>query len=124
MAELEKALAAIAAQQQKHKQGTAPWCVGEQLKEMLRDQPEAAGLVAADLEQDGMGLADCERKIAAFAKAHRSGGVGFCGPADAERIIREFYGMPERPKREERREPEPAAEKKPARRAVRLTDFL
>lgn len=121
MAELEKALAAIAAQQKKHKQGTAPWCVGEQLKEMLRDRPEAAGIVAADLEQDGMGLADCEQKIAAFAKEHRSGNVGFCGPADAERIIREFYGMPAR---EERREPEPAAEKKPARRAVRLTDFL
>lgn len=118
--ELEKALALIEAQQGRMAKGSAPWCVGEQLKEMLRDQPEAAGIVAADLEQAGMGLAECERKIADFAKAHKQGSVGFCGPQDAERIIREFYGMPAAGnEREQAGKAAPAA-----RRTIRLTDFL
>ena len=118
--ELEKALALIEAQQGRMAKGSAPWCVGEQLKEMLRDQPEAAGIVAADLEQAGMGLAECERKIADFAKAHKQGSIGFCGPQDAERIIREFYGMPAAGnEREQAGKAAPAA-----RRTIRLTDFL
>ena len=118
--EREKALALIEAQQGRMAMGSAPWCVGEQLKEMLRDQPEAAGIVAADLEQAGMGLAECERKIADFAKAHKQGSVGFCGPQDAERIIREFYGMPAAGnEREQAGKAAPAA-----RRTIRLTDFL
>lgn len=120
MKELEKALALIEAQQGRMAKGSAPWCVGEQLKEMLRDQPEAAGIVAADLEQAGMGLAECERKIADFAKAHKQGSGGFCGPQDAERIIREFYGMPAAGnEREQAGKAAPAA-----RRTIRLTDFL
>lgn len=125
MTELQNTLDMITAQQAKHRQGSAPWCVGEQLKDILRAQPEAADLVAKDLEQNGMGLADCEKKIAAFANDHRQGSVGFCGPADADRIIREFYGMPERSKT-----PSPIA---PAgtqaaastrRKIIRLEDFL
>lgn len=120
MKELEKALALIEAQQGRMAKGSASWCVGEQLKEMLRDQPEAAGIVAADLEQAGMGLAECERKIADFAKAHKQGSIGFCGPQDAERIIREFYGMPAAGnEREQAGKAAPAA-----RRTIRLTDFL
>lgn len=122
MKELEKALALIEAQQGRMAKGSAPWCVGEQLKEMLRDQPEAAGIVAADLEQAGMGLAECERKIADFAKAHKQGSVGFCGPQDAERIIREFYGMPAAGN--EREQAGKAAPPPAARRTIRLTDFL
>lgn len=121
MTDITTVLDKIAVQQNHHKKGSAPWCVGEQLKDILRAQPEAAELVAQDLDQKGMGLADCEKKIAAFAKANSQGNVGFCGPADAERIIREFYGLPAR-----REEPAaPVAAHAPARRrTIRLADFL
>lgn len=121
MTDLNTVLDKITAQQSQYKKGSAPWCVGEQLKDILRAQPEAADLVAKDLEQKGMGLADCEKKIAAFAKENRQGNMGFCGPADADRIIREFYGLPAR--REDTIPPAgvPAPTR---RRTIRLADFM
>lgn len=123
MTHLQTALDKITAQQATHKQGSAPWCVGEQLKDILRAQPEIAELVANDLDQTGMGLADCEKKIAAFANDHRQGSVGFCGPADSDRIIRAFYGLPEAPAATSPTSPavpSPA----PRRKTIRLADFL
>lgn len=123
MTHLQTALDKITAQQATHKQGSAPWCVGEQLKDILRIKPEIAELVANDLDQTGMGLADCEKKIAAFANDHRQGSVGFCGPADSDRIIRAFYGLPEAPAATfptSPAVPSPA----PRRKTIRLADFL
>lgn len=125
MTELQTALDKIIAQQGKHKQGSAPWCVGEQLKDILRAQPETAELVVHDLDQTGMGLADCEKKIAAFANDHRQGSVGFCGPADADRIIRAFYGLPARSETPYPIAPAGTQTAAPARRKIiRLEDFL
>lgn len=121
MTDITAVLDKITAQQNQHKKGTAPWCVGEQLKDILRDQPDVANLIAQDLEQKGMGIADCEKKIAAFAKSNSQGNVGFCGLADADRIIREFYGLPAR--REESAAPA-AAPAPTRRRTIRLADFM
>lgn len=77
MTDLNTVLDKITAQQSQYKKGSAPWCVGEQLKDILRVQPDAAELVAQDLEQKGMGLADCEKQIAAFAKSNSQGNVGY-----------------------------------------------
>lgn len=123
MTNLQTALDKITAQQGKHKQGSATWCVGEQLKDILRAQPEIAELVVHDLDQTGMSLADCEKKIAAFAQDHRQGSVGFCGPADSDRIIRAFYGLPEAPaviSPTSLAVPSPA----PRRKTIRLADFM
>lgn len=94
MNDLQKALSLIEAQQKKAGAGTPAWCVGQQLADILNGQPAAAQIVAEDLGTTGMGIADCEKKIAEFASKNRTGNVGFCGPADADRIIREFYGIP------------------------------
>ncbi len=124
---MEKALEMIAAQQERLKQGTAPWYVGEQLKDIVRTTPGAAELVAQDLAVKGMELVECEKKIAAFAKQHRTGNMGFCGPADADRIIREFYGLPAaavalQPEKQE--PPAPVGENKPPRQTLNLLDFM
>ena len=124
-ANLQTALNKIDEQQKKFKQGSAPWCVGEQLKDMLRENATGAGIVAMDIDQKGMGLADCEKKIAAFAQAHRQGRVGFCGPADADRIIREFYGLPARSETPYPIAPAGTQTAAPARRKIiQLEDFL
>ena len=130
MSDLERAVELIEAQQKEVTETDAAWFVGEQLKDMLHARPEAAGIVAADLAQKGMGIADCEKKIDAFAQKHRKGNRGVCGPKDSDRIIREFYGIPaggvEPPAAPAERDA--AAEKptreRPARRAIRLADFL
>lgn len=82
---------------QKGLEDTDAFAVGEQLKELCED-PACAGLVAKDLEIKGMGLKDCAAKIKAYADKHRvKGSSCVCVPPDvAERIIREFYGLPGR----------------------------
>lgn len=84
--------------QQKGKEDTTIFMVGEQLKDICRADPTCAEIVAQDLAQKEMSIEACEKKIKAHAdklakeKKHRSVGVS---PAAAEKIIREFYGLPE-----------------------------
>ena len=121
MNDLQKALSLIEAQQKKAGAGTPAWCVGQQLADILNGQPAAAQIVAEDLGHKGMGIADCENKIAKFASKNRTGNVGFCGPADADRIIREFYGIPKLEIITAKTQA-PTAERR--RKAIRLEDFL
>ena len=93
-AEQTAALAAIAAQQPKTR--SAIWMVGEQLKDMVRAEPGIAELLLADLAGKGMGLADAEQQIAAAARKNKVGNVGVVTPAEAEDILRSFYGLPPR----------------------------
>ena len=93
MSKLYDAIDAISAQQPKER--TAVWMVGEQLKDILRGEPDLAELVLRDMDQKGMSLADCEKKIKAHADQHRTGNFACVSPAEAETIIREFYGLAE-----------------------------
>lgn len=93
-AEQTAALAAIAAQQPKER--SAIWMVGEQLKDMVRAEPGIAALLLADLAGKGMGLADAEQQIAAAARKNKVGNCGVVTPAEAEDILRSFYGLPPR----------------------------
>lgn len=92
--EVQEILQKIEQQQKPLKAGSAPWCVGEQLKDIVRTAASAvAEIIGTDLDCAGMGIVDCEKKIADFAKANKQGYTGFCGPQDADRIVREFYGV-------------------------------
>lgn len=91
----EKAIAALEAQQAKVKPRSAQWMAGEQLKEICRREPASAELVAQDLEQPAMSIVEAEKKIKAFADKHKTGSFSCVTPAEAERILREFYGLPE-----------------------------
>lgn len=82
----------IAAQQGKER--SAVWLLGEQLKDLLRCEPEHREMVERDLELPAMSLAECEKKIKAYADQHRTGNFACVTPAEAEEIIRSFYGLP------------------------------
>lgn len=81
--------------QQKGKENTAVWMVGEQLKDICRSDPHCAEIVAQDLENKDMSLDKAEKKIKAYADTHRKGNCAVVPPDVAEGIIREFYGLPE-----------------------------
>lgn len=89
---LQKALDVITAAQPKN-EGPV-WMVGEQLKDILRAEPQHAQLVLDDFTAQKTPLADCEKKIEGYARAHRSGNGGCCTPKAAEKIIREHFGIP------------------------------
>ena len=91
MSMLETALGRIKAQQPK--EHTPVWMVGEQLKDMLRANPQWAEMLAQDLEIKEMSLAECEKKIKAYADGHKTGNFACVTPLEAESIIRDFYGL-------------------------------
>lgn len=84
--------------QQKGKEGTAVYGVGEQLKDICRRTQGAAELVLRDLDVEEMSIDKCEKKIKERAdELHKKkGGSSVCvTPAEADGIIRKFYGIPD-----------------------------
>lgn len=115
MSVIQDAIAAIEGQQPKER--SAVWMVGEQLKDMIRGDEAAAALLLTDLTQnEDMTLAAAEKKIAERAKKNKVGSCGCVTPAEAEDILREFFGLPARGA-----VAEPKAER---RKVVDLADFL
>ena len=95
MNEMQQAFDIIRQQQAKLPEYSPAVMVGHQLMDLLKMQPEAAGFVLHDLQGKGMGIADCEQRIEAWADEHKKGGSCVCVPPDtAEQIIRKFYGIP------------------------------
>ena len=69
--------------------------VGEQLKEICAGDPHCAELVSRDLEGKEMSLEKAASKIKAYAdKQPRKGNCVCVPPNVAEKILREFYGLP------------------------------
>ena len=91
---MDKAMEAIGAQQAKVKARSAPWMVGEQLKDMIRREPGIGELIAQDLTSGGMSLEKAEVKIKTFADKHRTGTFACVTPAEAEGVLREYFGLP------------------------------
>lgn len=83
----------IEAQQKKEKGRTAAWMVGEQLRDIARREPESAELLDKDLDIPEMSIQAAEKKIEAYADAHKTGNFACVTPIEAERILREFYGL-------------------------------
>lgn len=80
--------------QQKGKEDTAAWMVGEQLKDICAADPHCAELVSNDLDDKSMSIQAAEKKIKAYADGHKKGNFSCVPPNVAEKIIREFYGLP------------------------------
>lgn len=90
-----EAVALIEEQQKKTKERSAQWMVGEQLKDICRMEPASAELLARDLKSENMSIIEAEKKIKAFADKHIVDKSSCVAPIEADRILREFYGLPE-----------------------------
>lgn len=91
---IERAIAMLEEQQAKVPARSPQWMVGEQLKDLCRQEPHCAELIAQDLENEAMSITEAEKKIKAFADGHKTGSFACVTPAEADRILREFYGLP------------------------------
>lgn len=96
MSWLERAVQAVEAQQEKVKEHSAPWMVGEQLKDICRMEPASAELIAQDLGNESMSIVEAEKKIKAYADSHKTGNSSCVPPVESDRILREFYGLASR----------------------------
>lgn len=90
---IEKAVGLIEEQQKAVKERSAQWMVGEQLKDMCRREPEYAELLYQDLQVKEMSITEAEKKIKAFADKNKTGNFACVTPMEADRILREFYGL-------------------------------
>lgn len=119
----EEAIKRIEEQQAKLKEGSAPWVVGEQLKDICRHEPKSAELIAQDLQVESMSIAEAEKRIKAFSDKNVGKGKFFCvTPVEADRILREFYGLPAASAEEEMpMAAEPAAD---SGKLIDIRDFL
>lgn len=82
-------------QQSKVPERSAPWMVAEQLMDLCRREPDSAELIAQDLDNPDMSIVEAEKRIKAFADKHKTGNFSCVAPDQAERILREFYGLRE-----------------------------
>lgn len=86
------------ASQQQGKENTDVFMVGEQLKDICRNNSKAAELVLADLDVKEMSLEKCAAEIKKEADRLHKENKGKCiciPPNVAEGIIKKFYGIPD-----------------------------
>lgn len=112
----ELAVKLLEDQQAKVAPRSPQWMVGEQLKDICRREPQSAELIAQDLENPAMSITEAEKRIKAFADSHKTGNFACVTPAESDRILRKFYGLPDPAS-----EPDP---KGPGAEIINLADFL
>lgn len=112
----------IIEQQQKGRENTPAFMIGEQLKEIAAREPASAELLEKDLIVAGMGLDGAAKKLQEYADANHKTAKCFCiTPIKAEEILREFYGLP---KREEKRNEAVSLSDEKEMGRIDLSDFL
>lgn len=121
MDQVEKAIAAITEQQKAVRQRGPQWMVAEQLKDICRREPASAEILLQDLTVRKMSIMAAEKKIKAFADKQKVGDFAGVTGAEAEEILREFYGLPKAGQEVSGEEP---AVPKGDSGLIDLTDFL
>lgn len=94
----EEAIRKLREQRDRFPAHSAPRMVAEQLTDICRMEPASAAILLPDLDNPEMSVARAEAKIHAYADSlHKEvRGSGVCvSVAEAEKILREFYGLPD-----------------------------
>ena len=94
---IQEAISKLQEQQSRFQARSPQWMVAQQLMDLVRAEPQCAEILAQDLKVEAMSITEAEKKIKAFADAHKTGGFACVTPEESDRILREFYGLPPRP---------------------------
>lgn len=87
----------IIEKQQKGHENEPRFMIGEQLKEIADREPLSEKLLERDLEIPEMSLEAAEKHFQEYADKNHKGAKTFCiTPIVAERILRDFYGLPQK----------------------------
>ena len=93
---IQEAINKLREQQSRVKERSPQWMVAQQLMDLCRAEPQCAEILARDLEVEAMSITEAEKRIKAFADSHKTGNFSCVTPAESDRILREFYGLPPR----------------------------
>ena len=96
MNDVLKKLCEIIEEQRKGHEDEPIFMIGEQLKEIAERESACAEILERDLLVDGMGLEGAAKALKKYADKHSNKRGCFCiSPKVAEKILREFDGLPE-----------------------------
>ena len=85
----------IITNQQKGHEAEPRFMIGEQLKEIAEREPFSAELLERDLQIEEMNLEAVEKHFQEYANKNRKQAKVFCiTPIVADKLLREFYGLP------------------------------
>lgn len=83
--------------QQRGKENTPAFMIGEQLKDIIRENPDAAEIIGADLDISEMNLDAAAAVFKQYSDKHRAGKSCFCITPDiADKLLHDFYKIPEK----------------------------
>lgn len=115
-------LETLIADQQRGHEGKPRYMIGEQLKEIAARSAFCAELLEHDLEVPEMNLEAAERKLQEYADKNHGSARSFCITPDvAEKILREFYHLPEA---DDLAQPGAVPAGQPSQIHVDLADFI
>lgn len=80
------------------KENRPEWMIGQQLIDMIKADERIAPIIGEDLQNPGMSLEKCAEAMKKRADEIHSKTKGNCvciTPAEAEKVIRKFYGLPD-----------------------------
>lgn len=89
----EQAITKLREQQSKVKARSAQWMVAKQLMDICRHEPASAELIAQDLDNPELSIEKAERQIKALADKNKQGSFSCVTPAEADEVLRKFYGL-------------------------------
>ncbi|MBP3412867.1 MAG: hypothetical protein J6K89_06360 [Oscillospiraceae bacterium] len=95
----QRAIAEIEKQQKKLPEYSTAYAVGEQLKDICRNEPASAELLANDLQVKEMDLTHADKKIYEYGKTLMKGKSGQLGlnAMAVDKVLRDFYKLPDKP---------------------------
>lgn len=115
-------LETLIADQQRGHEGKPRYMIGEQLKEIAARSAFISDLLEHDLEVPEMSLEAAERKLQEYADKNHGSARSFCITPDvAEKILREFYHLPEA---DDLAQPGAVPAGQPSQIHVDLADFI
>lgn len=118
-------LCEMIANQQKGKENTPAFMIGEQLKDMARVQPGIVELLKQDLEVPEMSLESAAKKLQEYADKNHGKANSFCiTPKVAEDILRKFYGLPAPAQEQQEQAPTVNISSVESSTHIDLSDFL
>lgn len=88
---IDQALDKISHYQSSYTEEDKQYWIAEQIKDICRESDTNAEHLFNDIDDGKMSLAEVEKKIAAYARAHG----GCTPPKAADEIIRKFFGLAE-----------------------------
>lgn len=121
---MEKLKTIVCKQQEGH-ENTPEYTIGLQLLDMAERNPEIAELLEKDLQTDGMKLLDAATEFKKYANKNHGKEKCFCiTPTVAEKILRQFYGLPNGQQTDQPAEKHSALSEEKTSDFIDLSEFL